>query len=200
MLIRLLLLFTLVPLVELALLLRVGGLIGLGPTILLVVGTGLAGAWMARREGLRSWTAVQEELAAGRFPAGELLHSLLILVAGAVLLTPGVLTDVAGLLLLVRPVRAAAIRGLRGRFEARLEGARGAGSGDFGGDGFSFTWWSVGSGIADGVASRPGGEEPGSDGADGRVDGWERRGGSKPPAEGDEEEETSRRAPRIIEM
>lgn len=134
MLIRLLLLFTLVPLLELVLLLRIGDLVGLLPTLALVIATGVAGAWLARQEGLRAWLAVQRELAAGRIPTEELVHGLLVLVAGAVLVTPGVLTDAAGLLLLVRPVRGALIRRLRERYRQRLE------QGTLGGPSFRFVW------------------------------------------------------------
>lgn len=120
MLLRLFLLFTVVPLLELILLIEIGGAIGVGPTIGLVLLTGAAGAWMARREGLLSWINVQREMAAGRFPGGELLHSLFILLAGVVLITPGVITDLVGMLLLVRPLRKRLIERMRGRFEAQL--------------------------------------------------------------------------------
>ena len=121
MLLRLFLLFTLVPVVELALLIRIGGLLGLGPTLLLVLGTGAAGAWLARREGLRAWLAVRDELAGSQLPGESLVHALLILVAGVVLITPGVLTDVAGILLLLPPVRRGLIARVRDRFKAQLE-------------------------------------------------------------------------------
>ena len=120
MLLRLFLLFTIVPLLELMLLLRIGALIGLWPTIAIVIGTGFAGAWLARREGVRSWRAVQSELAGGQIPGEELLHGLFVMIAAIVLVTPGVLTDLAGLALLVRPVRRRLIAGLRKRFESRL--------------------------------------------------------------------------------
>ena len=136
MLFRLFLLFTLIPIAELALLIRIGGWLGLGPTLLLVVGTGAAGAWLARREGLRSWQAVQGELAQGKLPGESLVHAVLILVAGIVLLTPGVITDVAGLLLLLPPVRKGLIVRLRERFRGQIEsGAIGV----VGGSGASFT-------------------------------------------------------------
>ncbi len=106
---RLLLLFTAVPLVELALLLLIGRYLGLVATVLLVFGTGVLGAWLARREGLRAFHRVREEMAAGRLPTEALLDGLLILVAGAVLLTPGLLTDVAGFALLT-PVGRGAVR------------------------------------------------------------------------------------------
>jgi UPF0716 protein FxsA len=121
---RLLLLFTVVPIVELLLLIEIGGWIGMGPTVSLVLATGVAGAWLARREGVRSWSAVQSELAEGRVPGVQLLHALLVVIAGAFLVTPGVLTDVVGLGLLVRPVRDAAIRGLRARLEKGIRSGR----------------------------------------------------------------------------
>ena len=113
MLLRLFLLFTIVPVVELALLIRIGGLLGLGPTLLLVIGTGAAGAWLARREGLRAWLAVRDELQGGGLPGESLVHALLILAAGVVLITPGVLTDIAGILLLIPPVRGRLIARVR---------------------------------------------------------------------------------------
>ncbi len=106
---RLLLLFTAVPLLELALLLLIGRHVGLVATVLLVFGTGVLGAWLARREGLRAFYHVRQEMAAGRLPAEALLDGLLILVAGAVLLTPGLLTDLAGFALLT-PVGRGAVR------------------------------------------------------------------------------------------
>lgn len=137
MLLRLFLLFTLVPITELWLLIRIGGLIGLPATLALVLFTGAAGAALARREGLRSWLSVQGELAAGKIPGTELVHGLLILVAGIVLLTPGVLTDLAGLALLIRPVRRRLIARLRTRFERQLE----AGTVEFvGGPGLGVFW------------------------------------------------------------
>lgn len=117
---RLFLLFTLVPLVELALLIRLGEWIGLGPTVALVLVTGAVGAGLARREGLRSWTRVREELSRGRVPGEELVHALLLVVAGALLVTPGVLTDAVGLVLLLRPARSRLFRALRSRFADRI--------------------------------------------------------------------------------
>ena len=155
MLLRLFLLFTLVPLVELALLIRIGGLIGLGPTLGLVLVTGAAGAWLARREGLRSWLAVGREMAAGRVPGEELVHGMLILLAGALLVTPGVLTDLAGFALLVRPVRRRMIAKLRGRFTRQLE--TGA-AGFMGGPGIGIFWRSSPGG-ADRPEPRPRGRE-----------------------------------------
>lgn len=107
---RFLALFTIIPLVELFLLIRIGGIIGAVWTVLLVVGTGALGAYLARQQGWHVWNDIQIELQLGRFPADRLLDGLLLLVAGAVLITPGVLTDVLGLLLLI-PVTRAPIKG-----------------------------------------------------------------------------------------
>ena len=101
MLLRLVVLFCLVPLLELLLLVEVGRLVGLLPTIVMVLATGVLGAWLARREGLRTVTRLREELASGALPGQTLLDGALILVAGAVLLTPGFITDAVGFGLLI---------------------------------------------------------------------------------------------------
>lgn len=117
---RLLLLFTSVPLIELALLLWIGGRIGVLPTVALILATGVAGASLARLQGLATWRRFQAALAAGRLPGRELLEGLLILVAGALLLTPGVLTDAVGFLLLVPPARRRIVRLGEVRLRARV--------------------------------------------------------------------------------
>jgi UPF0716 protein FxsA len=152
MLLRLFLLFTLVPIAELALLIRIGGAIGLGWTLVLVAATGAAGAWLARREGLRSWLAVQGELATGRVPGEELGHGVLILIAGIVLLTPGVITDVMGISLLLRPVRRALIARFRKNFERQLEQGT---AGFMGGPGVG-VFWSGTAGPPGGTTGHPG--------------------------------------------
>ncbi len=98
---RLLILFTVVPLIELALLIKLGNLIGLWPTILIVIATGVLGAALARSQGTRAVGAIRAELAQGRAPTENLINGLLILVGGVVLLTPGLLTDLLGFSLLV---------------------------------------------------------------------------------------------------
>ena len=120
MLIPLLLLFTLVPLLELALLIKIGRLIDVGPTIGLVVITGIIGAWLARHEGLRTLTRIRSELSAGQLPGNEMIDALLILVAGVFLVTPGVVTDGIGFLLLIPPVRALMRNYLKARFKAKF--------------------------------------------------------------------------------
>jgi len=120
---RLLLAFTLVPLIELYLLLMMGRYLGPLPTIGLVVVTGILGAALAKSQGTRAFERVQREMQAGQMPAEALLDGLLIFVAGAVLLTPGLLTDLTGFFLLMpagrRVVRQAVASRIRQRFERR---------------------------------------------------------------------------------
>ncbi len=108
---RLLLLFTLVPLVEVVLLIKLAERIDWLPTIALVIVTGVAGAALARREGFRLLQRIQSELAAGNMPADAMVDAFLVLVAGVLLVTPGVITDAVGLILLIPPARAVVRRG-----------------------------------------------------------------------------------------
>ena len=98
--------FIVVPLAELAVLIAVGDVIGLWPTLLLLLVVSVAGAWLAKREGLAAWRRFQLALAEARVPTIEVADGAMILLAGALLLTPGFLTDVAGVLLLLPPTRA----------------------------------------------------------------------------------------------
>lgn len=121
MLARLLLIFILVPLIELIILLRVGEILHVGPTLALIVVTGLVGASLARRQGIRILTRINAELTAGRLPTAELADGALVLLAGAMLITPGFLTDLFGLALLVPFIRARFRRMLVAYFRSRLE-------------------------------------------------------------------------------
>lgn len=105
MLLRLLVLFLVVPFVELALLLFIADRTSWLFTLGLVIVTGVAGSLLARSQGFRTIRRIQSEVAEGRMPADALLDTLLIFVAGALLLTPGVLTDAFGILLLLPPTR-----------------------------------------------------------------------------------------------
>jgi UPF0716 protein FxsA len=116
---RLLLLFTVVPLVELFLLVKLGTVIGIGPTVLIVICTGVLGAWLARWQGLGVLRRISDDLAAGRLPADALIDGLLIFVAGAVLLTPGLITDAFGFFLLIPPGRAVVRRTIAAWLEQR---------------------------------------------------------------------------------
>ena len=102
---KLLLLFIGLPLIELAILVKLGEVLGFWPTIGLVVITGFLGAYLAKLQGFWVLRKIQNEMAAGRIPTGEMADGLLILIGGIVLLTPGLLTDVAGFSLLVPWVR-----------------------------------------------------------------------------------------------
>lgn len=119
--IRLVALFLLIPIVELALLIQIGRWIGVVPTLVLVAVTAVLGAALARRHGLRAWIAIRDELRAGRVPASALADGLLILIGGIVLLTPGLLTDVLGFALLLPVTRNAFKRSLRRRFERAVQ-------------------------------------------------------------------------------
>jgi UPF0716 protein FxsA len=116
---RLLLLFTIVPLVELFLLVKLGTVVGVGPTIALVLFTGILGAWLARQQGLEVLRRVNEDLSQGRMPTEALMDGVLILIAGAVLLTPGLLTDALGFVLLIPRTRAEVRKIVAARFARR---------------------------------------------------------------------------------
>lgn len=124
---RLLILFIGIPLIELILFMQIGSRIGIPATIATIVLTGIIGASLTRRQGLQVFTRYQKALAEGRMPHEEVIEGLMILVAGAVLLTPGFLTDAIGFALLVPTVRAA-VRGLaakylKGKVEVRVANA-----------------------------------------------------------------------------
>ncbi len=102
---RLFALFLIVPLLDLALLVAVGERIGFWPTLAVVVLTAATGSWLAKREGLAAWQRVQQKMTSGGVPGPELIDGLLILIAGTLLLTPGFLTDLAGLVGLFPPTR-----------------------------------------------------------------------------------------------
>lgn len=102
---RLILFFVLVPLVELVLLSQLLTHTGLLPTIALVLITGVIGANLAKQQGMQVWKSIHEQMAQGKTPSREILNGVMILVAGALLITPGVLTDICGFLLLVPRLR-----------------------------------------------------------------------------------------------
>lgn len=113
-------LFVVVPLLELALLIQVGQWMGVLPTVLLVAGTGIVGAWLARSQGIRTLTQVQMQMARGELPGRPLLDAAAILVGGTLLMTPGVLTDVLGFALLLPPSRAVLKRWAIRRLERQI--------------------------------------------------------------------------------
>jgi UPF0716 protein FxsA len=124
---KLFLAFTLVPFIEIYLLIKIGGQVGAFNTILIVILTGLLGASLARLEGIKTMTKVRDSLNRGDLPAEEMLDAMLIFVAGVVLLTPGFLTDLTGLALLVPKLRYWFKRWLRKKFDEWLEKTNGRG-------------------------------------------------------------------------
>lgn len=124
MLAKLLLLFIAIPIAEMAILVWLGSQLGFWPTMALIIVTGIAGASLARAAGVHVVAQIRAEIAAGRMPVDHLLDGLLVLVGGVVLLTPGILTDIAGLLLLVPASRAVVRRFVRRRFQQHVETRR----------------------------------------------------------------------------
>ena len=109
-----------VPLVELYVLVQVGSLLGIVPTLALLLAMSLLGAYLLRREGARTWRAFRQALQAGRLPAREVADGALVLFGGALLLTPGFVTDLFGLACVLPPSRAVLRRLLTGAVTRRL--------------------------------------------------------------------------------
>jgi UPF0716 protein FxsA len=114
---RLLLIFILVPLLELYVLIKIGGYLGAFQTVALVVLTALLGVALARFEGIRTLQQIRESLSQGIVPAEEMVNGVLIFVGGVLLITPGVLTDLFALILLIPYTRTIFKRWLRRRFD-----------------------------------------------------------------------------------
>ena len=130
--------FVVVPILEIYVILQVGQVIGAWWTVALLVTVSLLGAWMVRREGRRAWRELRDALGSGRLPSRELADAALLLVGATLLLTPGFLSDLVGLLLVLPPSRAVA-RSLLLRFLAARAVAAG------GPVGLGAAWW-LGSG------------------------------------------------------
>jgi UPF0716 protein FxsA len=112
-------LFVLVPIIEIALFIQVGGLIGLWPTIAIVLVTALAGTWLMRTQGLGALMRLQRSISEFSDPTEPLADGAMILLAGALLLTPGFLTDTIGLVLLVPAIRHWVYRRIRARVKVQ---------------------------------------------------------------------------------
>jgi UPF0716 protein FxsA len=106
----LLILFILIPIIEIGLFIQVGGLIGLWPTLATVVLTAIIGTSMLRKQGISTLTRLQANLNTGQNPVDPIAHGALILVSGVLLLTPGFFTDAVGFSLLIPPIRSALIK------------------------------------------------------------------------------------------
>ncbi|HVD39791.1 MAG TPA: FxsA family protein [Solirubrobacterales bacterium] len=130
----LVILFIVVPIAELYVIIQVGQLIGVVPTLILLLADAILGSMLLKHEGRSAWRRFNEALAARRFPGKEVADGALIIVGGTLLLTPGFLTDIFGLFLLLPPTRAIARRMLKrftiGRFT--VVGMSGGGSNPFG--------------------------------------------------------------------
>ena len=121
MLLRLALLFVLTPLVELAILVYLGTIIGALYTILIVVATGILGAFMARNQGLAALSRIRGSIERGIIPSDEIFDGALILAGGLLLLTPGIITDIIGFALLVPQTRRIIGRWLRSLIRRRIQ-------------------------------------------------------------------------------
>ena len=118
----LLVLFVVVPVVEIWVIVQVGQLIGVPATIALLLADAVLGTWLFRREGRKAWQALQDAIRAHRVPAKEVADGALVVVGGAFLLSPGFVTDVIGVLCVLPPTRAALRRVLTGVVSRRLLG------------------------------------------------------------------------------
>lgn len=114
---RLIFLFTFIPLLELYILIKIGGYLGAFQTIALVVFTALLGVVLVRFEGLRTLQQIRQSLSQGIVPAEEMVDGVLIFIGGILLITPGVLTDLFALVLLIPYSRTIFKRWLRRRFD-----------------------------------------------------------------------------------
>jgi UPF0716 protein FxsA len=106
-------LFIAVPILELYVIIQVGQAIGVGPTLALLLADAVLGSLLVRHQGLSAWRRFNEAFAQRRFPGREIADGVLIVIGGTLLLTPGFVTDIFGLLLLIPPTRAIARRLLR---------------------------------------------------------------------------------------
>ncbi len=124
----LVILFIVVPIAELYVLFQIGSAIGLAPTIALLILDSLLGAALMRSQGRAVWMRFNRTLAQGRMPGREVLDGALVIFGGALLLTPGFLTDILGLILLLPPTRALVRKVLVTRFAGRVVSTAAAGA------------------------------------------------------------------------
>jgi UPF0716 protein FxsA len=123
----LVLLFIVVPVLELYVIIQVGGAIGVIPTLAILIGDALLGSFLLRHQGRAAWVRFNRALAESRVPTREVFDGVLVIFGGALLLTPGFLTDIVGLVLLIPPTRALVRSGLgrvmKGRLAVSTRGA-----------------------------------------------------------------------------
>jgi len=116
----LLIAFIVMPIIEIAVLIQVGGWLGLWPTLALIILTAVAGTWMLRQQGFAVLTRAQSQLERGAVPLGEVFEGFCLVIAGALLLTPGFVTDIMGGLLLLPPIRSWLYQVLGGHLRASV--------------------------------------------------------------------------------
>jgi UPF0716 protein FxsA len=102
---RLFLLFTIIPVIELYVIIKIGGMIGALNTILIILTTAVIGAYLAKQQGLMVIGNIRQAVQESRVPGRELLHGLIVLLGGLMLLTPGFITDILGISALIPPIR-----------------------------------------------------------------------------------------------
>ncbi|RQD69104.1 MAG: FxsA family protein [Tindallia sp. MSAO_Bac2] len=120
MLFKLIILFTTIPIIELMILLRINQYIGFGYTILLVFLTGVAGAFMAKQQGRGILKRIKGDMRQGRMPGDELVNGLCVLIGGALLLTPGIITDIAGFSLVIPATRQGLKQGIKRKMKQMI--------------------------------------------------------------------------------
>lgn len=137
--ILLVVLFLVVPVTEIYVIVQVGQIIGVFPTVVLLLAESALGAWLVKREGSRAWRALRGAFGSGRLPNVELANAALVLIGGTLLLTPGFVTDVVGFLLVIPVTRPFARRALgwviarrAGKTLGRRTATSGRGSGSSG--------------------------------------------------------------------
>jgi UPF0716 protein FxsA len=131
----LVLLFIIVPIAELYVIIQVGGLIGVGPTLVLLLLDAIVGSWLLKHEGRAAWRRFNQALAERRLPGKEVADGFLVILGGALLIAPGFITDIFGILFLLPPTRAVARRLLRRFTVGRVAVAGFPGGGAMGGFG-----------------------------------------------------------------
>lgn len=118
---RLLILFILVPIAELALLIEIGKAIGTWPTIAIIVVTGIIGSYLLKWQGVSTWRKFHQNLSRGGFPGDTIIEGVLILVGGAFLLTPGIVTDALGFILLIPQSRALVVKAVKAYLKKKFD-------------------------------------------------------------------------------
>lgn len=112
--------FLIVPLIEIYVLIKVGQVIGAWQTIVLMIAAGVAGAYLAKRQGYVTWQRFQTELSMGRMPGDSLLDGAFVLIGGVLLLTPGFVSDILGFILLLPVTRESLKRLIKHKLEKKL--------------------------------------------------------------------------------